>query len=28
LLVERHQPTLSAERSAKDPYTAKPPVWD
>ncbi len=27
-LVERRQPTLSAERSAKDPYTAKPPVWD
>lgn len=28
LLVERNQRTLSADRSAKDPYTAKPPVWD
>jgi catechol 2,3-dioxygenase-like lactoylglutathione lyase family enzyme len=28
LLVERQQPTLSPERSAKDPYTEKPPVWD
>ena len=27
-LVERHQRTLSADRSAKDPYSAKPPVWD
>jgi glyoxalase family protein len=27
-LVERHQPTLSTDRAAKDPYSAKPPVWD
>lgn len=28
LLVERRQPTLSADRSAKDPYAEKPPVWE
>ena len=28
LLVERGQRTHSLDRSAKDPYTAKPPVWD
>ncbi len=28
LLVERYQKTLSSDRSVKDPYTAKPPVWD
>jgi catechol 2,3-dioxygenase-like lactoylglutathione lyase family enzyme len=28
LLVERHQRTLSSDRSTKDPYTEKPPVWD
>jgi len=28
LLVERGQRTHSVDRSAKDPYTAKPPVWD
>lgn len=28
LLVERYQTTLSPERSAKDPYHEKPPVWD
>jgi len=28
LLVERQQRTLSADRTAKDPYTVKPPVWD
>lgn len=28
LLVERYQDTLSPERSAKDPYHEKPPVWD
>ncbi|MGJ3237341.1 MAG: VOC family protein [Anaerolineae bacterium] len=28
LLVERHQESLSSDRTAKDPYTAKPPVWD
>ncbi|MGB7337563.1 MAG: VOC family protein [Phototrophicaceae bacterium] len=28
LLVERYQQTLSSDRSVKDPYTAKPPVWD
>lgn len=27
-LVERRQGSLSADRSAKDPYTEKPPVWD
>lgn len=28
LLVVRNQQSLSADRSAKDPYTSKPPVWD
>lgn len=28
LLVERRQGSLSIDRSAKDPYTEKPPVWD
>lgn len=28
LLIERSQPSLSTDRSAKDPYTTKPPVWD
>lgn len=28
ILVERHQQTLSSDRTAKDPYTTKPPVWD
>lgn len=28
LLVLRHQRSLSTDRSAKNPYTAKPPVWD
>jgi hypothetical protein len=28
LLVERYQRTLSPERTPKDPYTEKPPVWD
>ncbi|MCI0708808.1 MAG: VOC family protein [Chloroflexi bacterium] len=28
LLVERYQQTLSPERTAKDPYREKPPVWD
>ena len=28
VLVERHQRTLSEDRSAKDPYASKPPVWD
>jgi catechol 2,3-dioxygenase-like lactoylglutathione lyase family enzyme len=27
LLVTRRQPTLSVDRSAKDPYREKPPVW-
>jgi catechol-2,3-dioxygenase len=27
-LVMRHQQTLSPDRSPKDPYTEKPPVWD
>jgi len=27
-LVERYQGTLSPERSAKDPYAERPPVWD
>ena len=27
-LVERSQRSLSADRTAKDPYTARPPVWD
>jgi catechol 2,3-dioxygenase-like lactoylglutathione lyase family enzyme len=27
LLVERRQGTLSDDRGAKDPYTAKPPLW-
>jgi hypothetical protein len=27
LWVERTQPSLSDDRTAKDPYTAKPPVW-
>jgi catechol 2,3-dioxygenase-like lactoylglutathione lyase family enzyme len=28
LWVERTQPSLSDDRTAKDPYTAKPPVWE
>lgn len=28
LLVRRRQPSLSTDRTAKDPYTEKPPVWD
>lgn len=28
LLVERKQASLSADRTAKDPYHEKPPVWD
>jgi catechol 2,3-dioxygenase-like lactoylglutathione lyase family enzyme len=28
LLIQRSQASLSADRTAKDPYTAKPPVWD
>lgn len=28
LLVTRRQQSLSSDRSAKDPYTEKPPVWD
>ena len=28
LLSERQQATLSDDRSARDPYTSKPPVWD
>ena len=28
LLVQHHQESLSSDRSAKDPYTDKPPVWD
>jgi glyoxalase family protein len=28
LLVQRHQESLSADRSPKEPYTEKPPVWD
>ena len=27
-LVERNQESLSTDRSPKEPYTAKPPVWD
>lgn len=27
-LIQRSQSTLSADRSAKDPYREKPPVWD
>ena len=27
LLVVRKQPSLSDDRAAQDPYTAKPPVW-
>jgi hypothetical protein len=27
LLIVRSRPSLSADRSAKEPYTAKPPVW-
>ncbi len=27
LWVERTQPSLSDDRTAKDPYTTKPPVW-
>lgn len=27
LLVARNQPSLSADRTAKDPYTERPPVW-
>ncbi len=28
LLVVRNQPSLSADRSAQEPYTSKPPVWE
>ena len=28
LIVERTQQSLSDDRTPKDPYTAKPPVWD
>lgn len=28
LLVRRRQPSLSSDRTAKNPYTEKPPVWD
>lgn len=28
VLVERKQASLSTDRSAKDPYREKPPVWD
>lgn len=28
LLIARNQESLSADRSPKEPYTAKPPVWD
>jgi glyoxalase family protein len=28
LLVQRTQESLSSDRSSKDPYTEKPPVWD
>ncbi|MCU0465423.1 MAG: VOC family protein [Anaerolineae bacterium] len=28
LLTERHNATLSPDRGPKDPYTAKPPLWD
>jgi hypothetical protein len=28
LIVKRKQSTLSEDRSPKDPYTTKPPVWD
>jgi catechol 2,3-dioxygenase-like lactoylglutathione lyase family enzyme len=28
LLAHKHQGTLSADVSPKDPYTEKPPVWD
>lgn len=28
LLVHRYQPSLSDDTAPKDPYTAKPPVWD
>lgn len=28
LLVQRNQQSLNTDRSVKDPYTAKPPVWD
>ena len=27
-LANRHQQSLSQDQSPKDPYTAKPPVWD
>lgn len=27
-LIQRRQSTLSLDRSPKDPYTTKPPVWD
>lgn len=27
-LVQRNHHSLSADRSARDPYTAKPPLWD
>lgn len=28
LLVRRERPSLSSDRSAKEPYQGKPPVWD
>jgi catechol 2,3-dioxygenase-like lactoylglutathione lyase family enzyme len=28
LLATRNQPSLSSDRSPKDPYVEKPPVWD
>lgn len=28
LLVARYQGSLSTDRTAKDPYREKPPVWD
>lgn len=28
LIIERTQQSLSDDRTPKDPYTAKPPVWD
>ncbi len=28
LIVVRQQSSLSADRSPKDPYETKPPVWD
>ncbi|MCO6452249.1 MAG: VOC family protein [Caldilineales bacterium] len=27
MLIERSQPSLSTDRSPKDPYTARPPLW-